>query len=80
MLSTQKSLKLHNLETCLQVQRDVNADKIQQLEDTIEILIERIESLKLELNYKNQELEEIKQELVYTNHELCMLIKHPLII
>ena len=80
MLSTQKILKIHNLEACLPVPRDVDADTIQQLEDTVEILTEQIESLKLELDYKNQELGEMKQELIYTEHELCVLINQPLIV
>lgn len=78
MLSTQKSLKTHNLGTDLKVQRNVDADKIHQLEDTVKILTEKIESLKLELNYKNHEIEEIKQELIYTNHELCIVINRRL--
>lgn len=78
MLSTQKKLKPFNLKTELQVQRDVDADKIQQLEDTVAILIEQIETLKLEIDYKSHELEEIRQELFYTNRELCVAINHRL--
>lgn len=78
MLSTQKSIKIHNLEACLPVQ-GVDADTIQQLKDTVEILTEQIETLKLELDYRNQELKEMKQELIYTEHELCVLINQPLI-
>lgn len=73
MLSTQKSLKPHNLETFLQLQRDVDVNKIQQLEAPIETLIEYIESLKLKLDYKTQKLEKSKQELIYTYHELSVL-------
>ena len=80
MLSTQKSIKIHNLEACLPVQINVDADTIHQLEDTVEILTEQIESLKIKLDYKNQELEEMKQELIYTEHELCVLISQPLIV
>lgn len=59
MLSIQKIFQfpnLHNLEACLQVQREVELDKIHQLEYTVEILTEKIKSLKLELAPKNQEL------------------------
>ena len=65
------SYKLHNLESYLQVGRDIDVDQIQSLEETVEILKEQINSLELELCYKNEELEEIKEELSYTNHELC---------
>lgn len=71
MLETQNAFKIHNPEIYLQVEAGINADKIQQLEETVEILKEQIESLKLELWYRNYELEEIKQELNYANHELC---------
>jgi archaellum component FlaC len=73
MLSTQNICKIHNLEISLQVERDIDADKIQQLEDKVKILNEQIESLKLILCYKSHELEEIQEELNYTNHELYVL-------
>lgn len=72
MLSTQNVCKIHNPEIYLQLERDIDADKIRQLEDTVEILNEQIESLKLMLCYKNHELEEMQKELNYTNHELCV--------
>lgn len=64
---------MQNSETCLQIHKGTDADKILQLADAVEILSEQIETLKLELYYKNQELEEIKQELIYTNEELCII-------
>lgn len=73
MLANQDTFKIHNSEICLQVQRNIDADKIQELEDTVEILKEQIESLKLELCYKNHELEEMQKELNYTSRELCVL-------
>lgn len=75
MLNSQNVSKIHNSESYLQVKRNIDANKIQQLEETVEFLKEQVESLKLELTYKNHELEEIKQELSYTNHELYTLNK-----
>ena len=65
------SYKIHNLDY-LKVE-SIDADKIQQLEETAEILKEQIESLKLMLCYKSHELEEMQEELNYTNHELSVL-------
>lgn len=73
MLLTQNTCKIHNPEGYFQLERDIDADKIQQLEDKVEILNEQIESLKLMLCYKIHELEEIQQELNYTNHESYVL-------
>lgn len=64
---------MQNSETCLKIQKNIDADKIQELEDTVEILTEQIETLKLELDDKNQELSEITKELNCTNQELCVL-------
>lgn len=80
MLLTPKDLKVRKLKTGFQAQRDIETDKIQQLEDTVAILSEQIASLKLELDYKNHKIEEIEQELIDTNHELCVAINHQLII
>lgn len=67
--------KIPSPESELQVHRGIGADKIRHLEDTVEILKEQIESLKLDLCHKNYELEEIKQELSSTNHELCAVLE-----
>lgn len=64
---------MQSLENSVQIPRNVDANKIQQLEDTVEILTEQLESLKLELDSKNQELSEVVEELNCTNHELCIL-------
>lgn len=64
---------MQNSETCSEIQRNFDVDKIQELEDTIEILTEQLESLKLELDSKNQELSEIAEELNCTDHELCII-------
>lgn len=64
---------MKNLESCVQIHRNIDIDKIQELEDTVEILTEQLETLKLELYDKNQELSEITEELNWTNHELCIL-------
>ncbi|MBD1836474.1 hypothetical protein H6F61_28285 [Cyanobacteria bacterium FACHB-472] len=42
-----------------------------EIEDTVELLQEQVESLKQELHYKELELQEIQQELIFTNQELC---------
>lgn len=73
MLLTQSVFKNTQSRDYLQVRRNINADKIQQLEETVEILNEQIESLKLMLCYKSHELEEMQEELNYTNHELSVL-------
>ena len=65
------SYKISNLETPLQVGRATDADKIYKLEETVEFLLEQIESLKLYLFHKNYELQQIEQELDYTKQELC---------
>jgi len=65
------SYKISNLETPLQVSRATDADKIYKLEETVEFLLEQIESLKLYLFHKNYELQQIEQELDYTKQELC---------
>lgn len=59
---------MQNSETYL---KNIDVDKIQELEDTVEILTEQIVSLKLELSCKNQELSELAEELNFTNQELC---------
>lgn len=73
MLANRNVFKRHSYETYLQVQRDIDADKIQQLEETVKILNEQIESLKLMLCYQSHELEEMQEELNYINHELCVV-------
>ncbi|MBV8882442.1 MAG: hypothetical protein JO235_00355 [Chroococcidiopsidaceae cyanobacterium CP_BM_RX_35] len=56
------------------MQKHTNFARDQELEETIEILQAQIESLELELCYKNYELEALKQELKYTNQELSTAI------
>lgn len=73
MLANRNVFKIHSYETYLQVQRDIDADKIQQLKETVNILNEQIESLKLMLYYQSHELEEMQEELNYINHELCVV-------
>ncbi|WP_414585686.1 hypothetical protein [Scytonema sp. PCC 10023] len=65
------SYQISNLESDLQAWRGIDAEKIEELEEKVEFLLELIESYKLALCYKNDELQEIKQELSYTNQELC---------
>lgn len=73
MLLNQSIFKNTQSRNYFQVRRNINADKIRQLEDTVEILNEQIESLKLMLCYKSHELEEMQKELNYTNHELYVV-------
>ncbi len=63
--------QIRNAESALQVWRGIDADKIEELEETVEFLLEKIEGWKLEIRNKNYELQEIKQELSYSNQELC---------
>ena len=74
------SYQISNLESDLQVWRGIDAEKIEELEEKVEFLLELIEGYKLELCYKNYELEEIKQELSYTNQELCAALNPKLTI
>lgn len=46
-----------------------------EIEDTVELLQEQVESLKQELHYKELELQQIQQELIFTNQELCGVLK-----
>jgi len=65
--------KESRLKSQVQIGRDTNADRSWEIEDTIDILEAQIESLELELCYKNHKLEEMEQELRYTNQELCTI-------
>lgn len=74
------SYQISNLESDLQAWRGIDAEKIQELEEKVEFLLELIESYKLEMCYKHYELQEIKQELSYTNQELCAALNPKLTI
>lgn len=63
--------KASSLKSQVQSRRVADVYRIRELEERIEILEAQLESLKLELCYKNDELEEMQQELRYTNQELC---------
>ena len=54
---------MKNSGNCLRIYKNVGDDKARQLEDTVAILTEQVEILKLELDCKNQDLLEIKEEL-----------------
>ncbi|MBD2773463.1 hypothetical protein [Iningainema tapete] len=62
--------QIRDQESHLQVPRGIDADKILELEEKVEFLLEQIESLKQYLCHKNYELQQIEQELGYTNKEL----------
>jgi hypothetical protein len=53
--------KIRRLKSHLKVCRSIKAEKSWQLEETVEILKEKVESLNLELRYKSYELEKMKQ-------------------
>jgi hypothetical protein len=55
------SYKIRRLKSHLKVCRSIKAEKSWQLEETVEILKEKVESLNLELRYKSYELEKMKQ-------------------
>lgn len=48
-----------------------------EIEDTVELLHEQIETLKQMLYYKELELQELKQELHYANERLCTALNSP---
>ena len=56
------SYEIPNAQSHLQVW-SIDADHIQQLEEKVEFLREKIENLELDLFHKNYELQHIKQEL-----------------
>lgn len=64
---------MRNSKTCLEKRKNIDLDKIQELEDTVAILTEQIVSLKLELDSKDSELLELAEELNFTNQELCSI-------
>lgn len=55
----------------VQIVRVTDAHRSWELEDIIKSLEAQVESLELELSYKNYQMEERQQELRYTNQELC---------
>ncbi|MBV9386519.1 MAG: hypothetical protein JOZ78_08845 [Chroococcidiopsidaceae cyanobacterium CP_BM_ER_R8_30] len=68
------SYKSNSIKSRVSRQSTTEFDKNREFEETIEILKAQIESLQLELCYKNHELEAMQQELKYTNQELCAAI------
>jgi hypothetical protein len=72
--------QISNRESDLQAWRSIDAEKMQELQEKVEFLLELIESYKLEMCYKHYELQEIKQELSYTNQELCAALNPKLTI
>lgn len=50
---------------------DLDSGERPEIEDTVELLCEQVETLKQLLEYKQLELQEIQRELRYTNEELC---------
>ncbi|BAY44867.1 hypothetical protein SAMD00079811_24690 [Scytonema sp. HK-05] len=56
---------------------DLDSGERPEIEDTVELLCEQIETLKQLLQYKQLEIEEIKQELRYTNEDLCAALNSP---
>ena len=56
---------------------DLDSGARPEIEDTVELLYEQIETFKQLLEYKQLELEEIKQQLRYTNEDLCAALNSP---
>ncbi|BAZ26263.1 hypothetical protein NIES4073_71690 [Kalymmatonema gypsitolerans NIES-4073] len=56
---------------------DLDSGERPEIEDTVELLCEQIETLKQLLQYKELELEEKKQELRDTNEDLCAALNSP---
>ncbi|WP_414582074.1 hypothetical protein [Scytonema sp. PCC 10023] len=56
---------------------DLDSGERPEIEDTVELLCEQIETFKQLLEYKQLEIEEIKQELRYTNEDLCAALNSP---
>ena len=67
------SYKIRRLKSHLKACRSIEAEKSWQLQERVEILKEKIESLNLELRYKTYELEKMKQSR-YMEHEVYTLI------
>ncbi|MBD0263731.1 MAG: hypothetical protein ICV78_13690 [Tolypothrix sp. Co-bin9] len=72
------SYKIRRLKNHVQVGRGVQADKTLELKNTIKMLKEEIQILKLELCYKNYELEKMKQSR-YMEHEVYNMITSTLL-
>lgn len=70
-INKKQTMSKHQPEKKLAVQAiSIDADKLLDNWEEIELLHEQIASLKLELSEKNQQLQEIEEELRFTNQEL----------
>ncbi|GAB1542836.1 hypothetical protein NUACC21_55100 [Scytonema sp. NUACC21] len=56
---------------------NINSGERSEIEETVELLCEQVETLKLLLYYKELELQEIEQELRDTNENLCAALNSP---
>ena len=65
-----KSTKL-NGDRRITESKDLEASEKPEIEDTVDLLCEQLETLNQLLEWKQLELDQIKQELNYTNKELC---------
>jgi len=59
--------------------KDLNSGERPEMEDTVELLCEQVETLKELLHYKQLELQEIERELRYTNEDLCAALNSELV-
>jgi hypothetical protein len=67
------SYKIRRLKSHVQLGRGVQADKTLEVKNTIKMLKEEIDSLKLQFCYKSYELENMKQSR-YMEHEVYTMI------
>ncbi|NMG22457.1 hypothetical protein [Brasilonema bromeliae] len=56
---------------------DLNSGQRSEVEDTVELLCEQVQTLKQLLYHKELELQEIQQELLHTNEDLCAALNSP---
>lgn len=72
------SYKIRRFKTDVKVSRAIQAKKIWEMKNTIYILKQEIQNLKLELCYKSYELEKMKQSR-YMEHEVYNMITSMLV-
>lgn len=72
------SYKIRPFKTDVKVSRAIQAKKIWEMKNTIYILKQEIQNLKLELCYKSYELEKMKQSR-YMEHEVYNMITSMLV-
>lgn len=66
------SYKIRRLKSHKQLSKAIVANQTRQLQETVKILKQQVERIKLELRYKNYELEQIRSR--YTEDEVYSII------